>query len=281
MTQLAHDVEQPAGEGQLEPRLERAFDHIVEEGEHRLHRDWRALLATSTVAGIDVVIGILALLAVHRATGSALLGGLAFSIGFLALLLGHSELFTEGFLVPITAVAAKRATVRDLGRLWGGTLAGNLLGGWVMAWIVMRAYPQLHAEAVEVARPFAESAWDPNAFALAVVAGAAITLMTRMQQGTDSMPTKVMAAVAGAFLLAGLQMFHSVLDSLLCFLALTGGHAPYGYAEWAHWFGLAVVGNVVGGVVLVTMLRIIRSHQRIVEERRHNGGAGRALGSGQ
>ena len=41
-----------------------------------------------------------------HATGSLLLGSVAFSVGFVALLLGHSELFTEGFLVPVTTVAA-------------------------------------------------------------------------------------------------------------------------------------------------------------------------------
>jgi len=47
-----------------------------------------------------------------------------------------------------------------------------------------------------------------------------------MQHGTDSVPGKIAAAVAGAFLLAGLQMFHSILDSLLIFGALLeGGHS--------------------------------------------------------
>jgi len=44
-----------------------------------------------------------------------------------------------------------------------------------------------------------------------------------MQHGTDSVPGKIAAAVAGAFLLAGLQMFHSILDSLLIFGALLEG----------------------------------------------------------
>lgn len=53
-----------------------------------------------------------------HATGNQLLAGLAFSIGFLALLLGRSELFTEGFLIPITTVAAKRASVGQLLKHW-------------------------------------------------------------------------------------------------------------------------------------------------------------------
>jgi hypothetical protein len=74
------------------------------------------------------------------------------------------------------------------------------------------------------------------------------------------------AAVAGAFLLAGLLMFHSILDSLLIFGALQSG-APFGYLDWLGWFGYTVTANIVGGLALVTLLRLIRSKDRLKEER--------------
>ncbi len=48
----------------------------------------------------------LALLVVKQATGNDLLAAVAFSIGFIALTLAGSELFTENFLVPVAALAA-------------------------------------------------------------------------------------------------------------------------------------------------------------------------------
>jgi formate-nitrite transporter family protein len=100
-----------------------------------------------------------------------------------------------------------------------------------------------------------------------VLGGAAITLMTRMQHGTDSMPAKIAAAAAGAFLLAGLEMFHSILDSLLIFAALQTGDATFGYLDWAGWFSYTLLGNILGGLVLVTLLRLLRSMDRLEEER--------------
>jgi formate/nitrite transporter FocA (FNT family) len=91
--------------------------------------------------------------------------------------------------------------------------------------------------------------------------------MTRMQHGTDSVPGKIAAAVAGAFLLAGLQMFHSILDSLLIFGALITGHAPFGYLDWLAWFGYTAPANLIGGLILVTLLRLIRTKDRLKEER--------------
>jgi formate/nitrite transporter FocA (FNT family) len=209
--------------------------------------------------------GVLAYLAVLHATHNHLLAGLAFSIGFLALLLGRSELFTEGFLV--TTVAAKRASVGQLFKLWTGTLIANLVGGWVIMWLIMTAFPKLRAQAVESATHFIAAPFSAETVALTLLGGMAITLMTRMQHGTDSMVGKIAAAVAGAFLLAGLQMFHSILDSLLIFGALATGTAPFGYLSWISWFGYTAVGNVVGGLVLVTLLRLLRTKDRLQEER--------------
>ncbi|OBI79404.1 formate/nitrite transporter family protein [Mycobacterium sp. E740] len=252
----------------IEDELEGAFKRMVGEGTQRLHRSWREVLVTGFFGGTEVAVGVLAYLSVLAATHNNLLAGVAFSVGFLALLLGRSELFTEGFLVPVTTVAAKRASIGQLVKLWTGTLIANLAGGWLIMWLIMTAYPKLRAQTIESATHFAEAPLSAETFSLALLGGMVITLMTRMQHGTDSTFGKIAAAVAGGFLLAGLQMFHSILDSLLIFGALTTGDAPFGYDAWLYWFGYTTVGNVVGGLLLVTLLRVLRSKERLEEERR-------------
>jgi formate/nitrite transporter FocA (FNT family) len=250
-------------EGPMEDELEEAFDRQLEEGVQRLHRPWREVLVTGFFGGTEVAIGVLALLLVLEETGSHLLAGLAFSVGFLALLLGHSELFTEGFLVPVLTVAARRASWWQMLKLWGGTLLANLVGGWLIMWLIVTGFPGLAGTVVESGTHFAEAPLSPETACLAVLGGAVITLMTRMQHGTDSMPAKIAAAVAAAFLLAGGQLFHSILDSLLIFGALHTGQAGFGYGQWAGWFAYTAVGNVVGGLGLVTLLRLVRSKERL------------------
>jgi formate/nitrite transporter FocA (FNT family) len=251
----------------IEDELEDAFNRMIGEGTQRLHRPWREVLTTGFFGGTEVALGVLAYLSVLSATHDPLLAGLAFSVGFLALLLGRSELFTEGFLVPVTTVVAKRASVGQLLKLWSGTLVANLVGGWLIMWLIMTGFPKLRAQTVESARHFIEAPLGPESLALGILGGMVITLMTRMQHGTDSVPGKIAAAIAGAFLLAGLQMFHSILDSLLIFGALTAGNAPFGYLDWLAWFGYTAPANIVGGLALVTLLRLIRSKDRLKEER--------------
>ena len=251
----------------VEEEIVESFDRIVEEGAERLARSWMTILITGTFGGLEIGLGVMAFLAVLHETQSHLLAGLAFGIGFIALLLAKSELFTEGFLVPITAVAAKEASFGQLMKLWGGTLVMNLAGGWLFMLMVVQAFPQWKPELADAALHFVEAGFTWQSICLAVLAGSTITLMTRMQQGTDSDTAKIVAAMAGGFLLAGLQLFHSILDSLLIFGAIHAGVAV-SYADWFGWFGYTLVFNMLGGLLLVTALRLLRNKDLIAERRR-------------
>lgn len=252
-----------------EVEIEQRFLGSVDEGRRRLSRRAVALLATGAVGGLDVGTGVLALLLVEQATGSHLLGGLAFSIGFIALTYASSELFTEDFLIPVMTVLSRQARTRMLVRLWAGTLAANLAGGWVFTWFMMRGLPQLDAVAVSSGRYYVDLGTGVRAFALAVLGGAVITLMTWMQQGTESMFSRMVPAVTTGFLVAGGRLDHAIVSSLLMFAALQTGHAPFGYLQWGATAGWAALGNLAGGVGLVTCMRVLQVPHRVRREQAH------------
>ena len=87
-------------EPEVAPRdEEETFDRTVDEGRQRLGRSWLQLIATGLLGGLDIGVGVLALLLVEHLTGDPLLSALAFAAGFIALTMARSELFTENFLV--------------------------------------------------------------------------------------------------------------------------------------------------------------------------------------
>jgi formate-nitrite transporter family protein len=245
---------------------ERTFDRLVDEGEQRLGRSWPGLLATGLMGGLDIGAGVLALLLVEHLTGSPLLGGLAFSIGFIALTLARSELFTENFLVPVAAVAARRGSLAGLLRLWSSTLAMNLASGWIISFLVVSAFPDLPETAVEAATHYFELGTNWRAFALAMVGGMLITLMTHLQHATDSDGVRLVPAVAMGFVLGAGQVDHAIVASLVCFAGLQAG-APFSYLDWLDVLWLAVAGNIVGGLGLVTLLRLLQVPHKVIEER--------------
>jgi formate/nitrite transporter FocA (FNT family) len=258
--------EQSGQTASSEAALQSTFESTIREGEQRLTRSWSALLATGALGGIDVSMGVLGLLLVNRATGNTLVAALAFSIGFLALTLANSELFTENFLVPIAAIVARRASVLALVRLWVGALITNLLGGWIMMGIIMLALPELHPFAIKLGTAFVQQGIGGASFASAVLGGAIITLMTWMERGTPTVAGKMAAAVSAAFLLAAGHLNHAIVASLEMFAALHAG-ASFSYFTWAGLLAWYALGNFVGGVALVTMLRLIQVGPEAIKEK--------------
>jgi formate/nitrite transporter FocA (FNT family) len=246
---------------------ERTFDRLVDEGTQRLGRSWSGLLATGFLGGLDVGIGVLALLLIEEATHSVLLGGLGLSLGFIALSLARSELFTEDFLVPVAAVVAKTASLASLARLWVLTTMTNLAGGWVITGLVMAGFPSLRSSALESGKFYIDLGITWKAFALALIGGLLITLMTHLQHSTGSDGLRLVPAILVGFLLGAGKVNHAIVGSLICFAALQVG-APFGYADWLGLFAFGVLGNMIGGLALVTLMRLLQVPHKVLAERR-------------
>lgn len=255
------------------------FQSTIEEGENRLNRSLPSLFATGAVGGIDVGVGVFGLLLVKESTHNDLLAGLAFSIGFIALTLANSELFTENFLVPIVAVTTRRARPSAVLRLWLGTATTNLMGGWLIMAVVMAGVPKLHETAVESATHYTDLGLGWESFASAVLGGAVITLMTWMERGSKSEGGRLVAAVVAAFLLGAGKLTHAIVVSLLLFAGLQAG-APYGYLDWLGFLAWATLGNMVGGIGLITVLRLVQVGKASVTPQGDLGSAG-TMASGE
>lgn len=245
--------------------LQARLSESVQEGLHRLRRTWPSLLATGFVGGVDVSVGVFAMLLVKTNDGNDILAALAFSIGFIAIAMAGSELFTENFLMPINAVVIGRASWREVGRLWTGTAVMNVVGGLVVVVLMMAAFPDLGEEAVASGEHFIEVGLL-RSFLSAVLAGIVITLMTWMML-RKPVGSKIVAAVVAAFVLNYGQLHHVVVASLEIFAGLFAD-APYGLIDWVPLFVVMALGNMVGGIGLVTVSRLIQLGGDRVEQER-------------
>lgn len=279
---VANEVEErkaDAVEESSDVHLSRAFHRSLIAGEERLHRSLPNMLATGMVGGMDVGIGVLALLVVKEATGSDMLASLAFASGFIMLTLAHSELFTENFMMPVTVVLTERRDGLALLRLWSSTLLGNWAGGALLMGLVMASVGGLDATAVEVGRHYPEMGIGWVSFTGGVLGGVVITLMTWVQRANRDMLAKLLTAVVTAFLLAAPPLNHSVVGSLEMMAALFTGSAPFGWLDTFGAVGWAIVGNIVGGVGLVTMLRLVQVGSQTIEAEQHHPDRAHQLGS--
>src|SRR5205085_5718279 len=121
----------------------------------------------------------------------------------------------------------------------------------------MGGLPKLRPTAIALGTHYTHLGIGWTSFATAILGGTVITLMTWMEHSTESVGAKLVAAIVASFLLAAGSLNHVIVVSIEMFAALQA-HAPFGYADWAGMAAWAPPGNIVGGIGLVTVLRLVQ-----------------------
>ena len=255
------------------------WNESVEEGERRLSRRPFGMVATGAVGGVDVMLGVMALAVVSGALAVALPeqiahvgGSLAFGIGFVLLIVGRSELFTENFLVPFAAVLRGQGSLGAVGRLWVLTALGNLVAIFVVCLMLTRAGlvpPETLDAAGRMADTFAERD-IVAAFLSAVLAGTAMTLLTWLAHAVEHDISRVAVALLIGILLALPTLNHAIVSfGEMSFGLLTDRPETATWTDLAQNFPVAVLGNFVGGFGFVFLSRVVqvRGEGKVAERR--------------
>ena len=240
----------------------------VEEGERRMARSPLGLAATGAVGGVDVMLGVMALTVVSGALAVTLpeqiahIGGsLVFGIGFVFLVVGRSELFTENFLVPIAGLARGRTRPSRLALLWGVTMVANLAAIFVLVAIFTRAGlvpPETLEAAGKMADTFAQRDFVA-ALLSAIVAGTAMTLFTWMTHAVESDSARILIALLIGFVLAAPSLNHAIVGfGEMAFGLLADTPEKATWTDLAQNFPVSVLGNLIGGLGFVTFFRILQ-----------------------
>jgi formate/nitrite transporter FocA (FNT family)/Mg2+ and Co2+ transporter CorA len=256
-------------EAELGAESPEIIDVATAIGKRRLHRVSFAHGVTALIGGMAVSFGAMAMgwtagpwLTSWGYERAQLLSALAFPIGFLILIVGKGELFTENFFVPVTGVISGQGKVTDLLLLWGFTLAFNLLGGLVFALLASR--PEVMVDGaqdflIQLAQKKMELSFGA-AFIKAVFAGWLMTLMTWLLLAARGSGTRVVILWSVGFLLVAGHFNHVVISASEIFLAMGLG-APITAAQWfSDNFLPALLGNLVGGLFFVTLLGYMQAH---------------------
>jgi formate/nitrite transporter FocA (FNT family) len=250
----------------LIPEPDTIYERTKTEGRRRLTRPVLEEISTALAAGFDIAAGVVAMaLLVHfteRHFGrdvAHVIGSLGFGIGFVFLVVGRGELFTENFLVPIAGLDHddERSSWRNLLKLWTISPVANVLGGLVII-LIVSTHSVLPYGTGDAMRQLATTIHANGTLALfmsAVFAGALITAMTWFVEGQATMmPRMVIAWLSGAFLALG-QFNHVIVITLeLIFGYRYGAHFPWTFIVGN--FFLAAAGNVAGGIGLITLNRL-------------------------
>ncbi len=181
----------------------------------------------------------------------------AYPAGFIFVVMGRSELFTENTLRPVVPLLhdRDRKSFMTLLRVWGLLLVGNLIGTLIFAWLLARTpaiEPSLRPALDAVASEATGGSFG-HVFYLAIFAGWLIALLAWLLASTHNAAAQMALIWLTTACISAFGFRHSIAGAVEAMYRAFTGDAPWS-AMMGGFIAPAVLGNAVGGVVLVALL---------------------------
>ncbi len=240
------------------PSAEQIYRQVLQNAKDELKRTSVSLAISAYAGGI-----FMGLSALGTAIAVGLLGPgpvaafcarLFYPLGFIVVILGRAQLFTENTLYPVALVLATRQFFAQTARLWAIVLPMNVLGALTFAALVSYTHalqPKVLDALVQLgldntAHPAATVFWS------GVMGGWIIATVAWLVSGSHSITGSVMVIFMLTFVVGLGGFAHCIAASGEILAAVLTHHTAW--TSYPRWLLPAVCGNVCGGVGMVTLL---------------------------
>lgn len=234
------------------------YEVIRRDGESELERPAGSLWWSGVAAGLGISMSLVAegALRHHLPAGPwrHAIESLGYTIGFLIVVIGRLQLFTENTITAVLPLFARLrlVTLGKTARLWGVVFAANMTGCALAVFISVAlglATPEQIAVYTSIARPLLDLSWV-DTVQRGVPAGFLVATMVWLLPNARGFEGLVVILLTWLIALAGYT--HVVVGATEMFHLLAVGEAGFG-AVLRHISG-AFVGNVLGGTGLFALL---------------------------
>lgn len=251
----------PADEGEATKSGQTILRQEIAVGTEQLDRPALGLWLSAMSAGLDIGFGPLMMTSVlayspAETLGTRLLMALTYAIGFVIVILGRSELFTEHTTLAVLPLMSGTTSVGRVARLWGLVYSGNLVGAIGFAAFAGPLGLGLHLFARDdVARMSAQltdtGGW--TLFASAVAAGWMMGLVSWLVTAARDTVGQILIILLVAGSISFLHLHHSIAGSVEVLMGVFIADVPL--PVYLRFLLLATLGNALGGIVLVAGIK--------------------------
>jgi formate-nitrite transporter family protein len=245
---------------------------VRKDGDEELRRPVSALAWSALAAGLSMGFSFLGEAMIRfylpAAAWRPLLTNLGYPLGFLIVIIGRQQLYTENTLTAIIPLLARRnlATLVCVLKLWGVVLVANLAGAHLFAWVIGNVdviKPEFHETLRQLALDAASVTFS-QALLRGIFAGWLIAMVVWMIAATDEGRIAIIIILTYVVSLGGFT--HIIAGSIeVLYLVMTGEKT------WTSCFSgymlPTLIGNTIGGVALVSAL----NHAQVVSGIEHHG----------
>jgi len=234
------------------------FADAVRVGEEELKRSSPGLAFSGLAAGLGMGLtglGSAALLAALRGVPHAeLIAALLYPAGFIVVIVGRAQLFTENTLFPVILVLDRRRHLRNTGRLWGVVFASNIIGALLFAVLAASSgalEPPIASALATLGQRAATGSFG-HLFWGGVAGGWIIALVAWLVSASRFTIAQIALVWLLTFIVGAAHLAHCIAGSGEILAAVVHGTVSPG--TYLYWLAAATLGNVVGGVVGVALL---------------------------
>jgi formate/nitrite transporter FocA (FNT family) len=232
---------------------------VRDQGEEELERSFSGLAWSGTAAGLSIGFSFLLQATLQSRLPDTpwrpLVSSFGYSVGFLIVILGRQQLFTETTLTAVIPVLTRRNmhTLLLAARVWAIVLTANIAATWVFAAIscIPEVFPPATMEAMQelsahtMAGPFWHTVLTGGS------AGWLIGLMVWLLPSADASRAAIIVLLT--WVIAVMQFPHIIAGSVEAAFGVLTGHASI----WDYLLRFLVptfLGNVGGGTILAALL---------------------------
>ena len=229
------------------------------EGEHELSRSTLALICSALAAGLSMGFSLVGRAVIHEYLPPAywrpLVDNFGYSLGFLIVVLGRQQLFTENTLtviLPLLANFTRRNFLRVL-RLWVIVFTGNLVGTFLFAILIARTLlfpPPIQKVIFQLSQEALVGGFG-LLLLRAIFAGWLIALMVWLLPASTNTRPHIIIIVT--YIIGVASFAHIIVDSVSAFYLVALGKMDF-LAALGVYLLPVLVGNIIGGTALVAVL---------------------------
>lgn len=258
----AHGPPEPdnsAAQKNLErPSAEEIYQQVARNAREELKRRSISLAVSGFTGGTFMgftALGVGILVAMLGTGPKAfLVSRMLYPLGFIVVMIGRSQLFTENTLYPVALILAEKKELWNTARLWSIVLPTNLLGALAFAFLIGRTHAAPDKVVSAITQIGVESVQHPlwTVFWSAVVGGWMIATAAWMVSGSHSVTGSIALIWVLTYVVGAGRFAHCIASSAEIMTSVLTGAVPW--SAYGRWLGPAVAGNICGGVLMVTLL---------------------------
>jgi formate/nitrite transporter FocA (FNT family) len=246
------------------------YENVRTTAEDELNRSAQSLFWSAIAAGLTIGFSFFAgayLTTLVPENYHSVASAVGYPLGFIFVVLARQQLFTENTLEPIIPLLHRPSwsIVRNLLALWAIVLFGNLVGAVVFAGVLAKT----PMTTPEFQKTLLETAADGTSGGFLLVtyrgifAGWLIALMAWLIASTRATGAQLLLIWLTTAPISAFGFRHSIAGSVEAFYQAWTGAVGWGQIT-VQFIMPAIIGNIIGGVVLVAIL----NHGQVVADRR-------------